>query len=91
MKRKRTTTHTQCASSLYRLLCSCAEKREMFPSQWSSHSINTMWHHAERKKRRRAITERKSGNVGGEAKYTNVQSNNIYLIIKSEKKSIRIN
>jgi hypothetical protein len=50
-----------------------------------------MWHHAERKKRRRAITERKSGNVGGEAKYTNVQSNNIYLIIKSEKKSIRIN
>lgn len=68
MKRKRTTAHihTQCASfsaSSFVCVYVCREKREMFPSQWSSHS---MWHQAEKKKRRTAITEEKTSRDEGQ-------------------------
>jgi hypothetical protein len=99
MKRKRT-THTMCFLSSSSFVCYCAEKREMFPSQWSSHYIKSMWNHAERKKRRTAIAEKSANDDegDGEAKHykcfilTYVQSNNICVTFNSDKKkSIRIN
>lgn len=71
MQRKRTTTHAHNVLPLAVAFCVVlrAEKREMFPSQWPSHSINSLWNHAERTTKKKKKKNRKSANDAGKAKH----------------------